>query len=307
MALAEVIQTSNLTRKFHKITAVDHVTLQVPQGSIYGFLGPNGAGKTTTIRLLLRLIRPNEGTVRIFGLSLAQQRQAILQKVGAFVELPSLYPHLTGYENLDITRRLLGADRQKINDVLKIVRLENDSKRLVRGYSLGMRQRLALALALLGDPELLILDEPTNGLDPAGIQEIRALIRHLATERGITVFISSHLLNEVEQIATHVGIVLKGKLIFQGTLKQLQAESEAFIQIKTDQAEAAFQLLTNNGFTAHLFSNDEIRITNDPQINPSIVTKLLVQNQIEVSQINKINPSLEEIFMRLTSEKGDRT
>lgn len=169
MALANIIQTSDLTRHFHKVTAVDHVTLQVPQGSIYGFLGPNGAGKTTTIRLLLRLIHPDEGTVRIFGLSLPQQRQAILQKVGAFVELPSLYPHLTGYENLDITRRLVGANRQKIDDVLKIVHLEKDSKRLVRGYSLGMRQRLALALALLGDPELLILDEPTNGLDPAGI------------------------------------------------------------------------------------------------------------------------------------------
>lgn len=304
MALADVILTSDLTRRFDKITAVDHVTLQVPQGSIYGFLGPNGAGKTTTIRLLLRLIRPDEGTVRIFGLSLPQQRQAILRRVGAFVELPSLYPHLTGYENLDITRRLLGASRQKINDVLEIVHLENDSKRLVRGYSLGMRQRLALALALLGDPELLILDEPTNGLDPAGIQEIRALIKHLATERGITVFISSHLLNEVEQVATHVGIVLKGKLIFQGTLNQLRAESEAYVQIKTSQAEAAVQLLTNHGFTVRQFSNDEIRI-DDPQVNSSTVTKLLVQNQIEVSQINKINPSLEEIFMRLTSGKED--
>lgn len=303
MALADVIQTSSLTRRFQKVMAVDHITLQVPQGSVYGFLGPNGAGKTTTIRLLLRLIRPDEGIVRIFGLSLPQQRQAILQKVGAFVEMPSLYPHLTGYENLDITRRLLGVNRQKINDVLQIVHLEKDSKKLVRGYSLGMRQRLALALALLGDPELLILDEPTNGLDPAGIQEIRALIKHMATERGITVFISSHLLNEVEQVATHVGIVLKGKLIFQGTLNQLQAESEAYIQVKTDQAEAAFQLLTNNGFVVQRFPNDEIRITNDPRINPSTVTRLLVQNQIEVSQINRINPSLEEIFMRLTSEK----
>lgn len=304
MALADIILTSNLTRRFDKITAVDHVTLQVLQGSIYGFLGPNGAGKTTTIRLLLRLIRPDEGTVRIFGLSLPQQRQAILRRVGAFVELPSLYPHLTGYENLDITRRLLGASRQKINDVLEIVHLEKDSKRLVRGYSLGMRQRLALALTLLGDPELLILDEPTNGLDPAGIQEIRALIKHLATERGITVFISSHLLNEVEQVATHVGIVLKGKLIFQGTLNQLRAESKAYVQIKTSQAEAAVQLLTNHGFTVRQFSNDEIRI-DDPQVNSSTVTKLLVQNQIEVSQINKINPSLEEIFMRLTSGKED--
>lgn len=305
MVLANVIQTSDLTRHFHNVTAVDHVALQVPQGSIYGFLGPNGAGKTTTIRLLLRLIRPDEGTVRIFGLSLPQQRQAILQRIGAFVELPSLYPHLTGYENLDITRRLLGANRQKIEDVLEIVRLEKDSRRLVRGYSLGMRQRLALALALLGDPELLILDEPTNGLDPAGIQEIRALIRHLATERGITVFMSSHLLNEVEQLATHVGIVSRGKLIFQGTLKQLRAQSEAYIQIKTNQVDVASQLLTHHGFVVHRFPNDEIRIASDLQLNSSAITNLLVQNQIEVSEISKINPTLEEIFIRLTSEMED--
>ncbi len=303
MMLTNVIQTSNLTRQFRKVMAVDHITLQVPQGSIYGFLGPNGAGKTTTIRLLLRLIRPDEGTVRIFGLSLPQQQQAILRKVGAFVELPSLYPHLTGYENLDITRRLIGANTQKIKDVLKIVNLEKDSKRLVRGYSLGMRQRLALALALLGDPELLILDEPTNGLDPAGIQEIRALIKHLAQERGITVFISSHLLNEVEQVATHVGIVSKGKLIFQGTLNQLQAESEAYIQIKTNQTEVASQLLTSNGFIVRQYSGNEIHLISNSQVNPSIITKLLVENQIEVSQISRVNPSLEEIFMRLTSEK----
>lgn len=305
MALANVIQTNGLTRRFHKVTAVDHVALQVPQGSIYGFLGPNGAGKTTTIRLLLRLIRPDEGTVRILGFSLPQQREAILQKVGSFVELPSLYPHLTGYENLDITRRLLGVNRHKINAVLNLVRLEKDSQRLVRGYSLGMRQRLALALALLGDPELLILDEPTNGLDPAGIQEMRALIRRLATEQGITVFISSHLLNEVEQIATHVGIVSRGKLIFQGRLDQLRAEGEAYIQIKTDQTEAASQLLIDNGFVVRRYSGNEIRLVNDLQTNSSAVTKLLVQNQIEVFQINSITPSLEEIFMRLTSEKED--
>lgn len=303
MTMANVIQTNDLTRRFHNLTAVDHITLQVPQGSIYGFLGPNGAGKTTTIRLLLRLIRPDKGTVRIFGLSLPQQRSAILKKVGAFVELPSLYPHLTGYENLDITRRLLGVNHHKIYDVLNLVRLEKDSQRLVRGYSLGMRQRLALALALLGDPELLILDEPTNGLDPAGIQEIRALIRYLATEQGITVFISSHLLNEVEQIATHVGIVFRGKLIFQGGLDQLRAESEAYIQIKIDQTEAASRLLTDNGFIVRQYSENEIHLVNDSQINPSAITKLLVQNQIEVSQISRINPSLEEMFMRLTSEK----
>jgi len=304
--LTAVIQTNNLTRHFHNVAAVNRVTLQVPQGSIYGFLGPNGAGKTTTIRLLLRLIHADEGTIHIFGLSLPQQRQTILRKIGAFVELPSLYPHLTGYENLDITRRLLGAARQKIDEVLKIVDLEKDSKRLVRGYSLGMRQRLALALAMIGDPELLVLDEPTNGLDPAGIQEIRALIRHLATERGITVFMSSHLLNEVEQVATHVGIVLGGQLIFQGTLDQLQRESEAFIQIKTNQAEVAAQLLTEHNFSVQRFSSDELRIVGDSLIDPATITRLLVQNQLAVSQINRVNPSLEEIFMRLTSDKEDR-
>ena len=307
MELANVIQTNDLTRRFHKVTAVDHIALQVPQGSIYGFLGPNGAGKTTTIRLLLRLIRPDEGTVRVFGLSFPQQRRAILQKVGAFVELPSLYPHLTGYENLDITRRLLGAKRHKIKDVLNIVHLEKDSQRLVRGYSLGMRQRLALALALLGDPELLVLDEPTNGLDPAGIQEMRALIRHLATEQGITIFISSHLLNEVEQVASHVGIVARGKLIFQGRLNQLQERGEAYIQIKTDRSEAASQLLTENGFMVRRYSENEIHLVDNSQINPSAITKLLVQNQIEVSQINRIAPSLEEIFMQLTTDKKDLT
>lgn len=303
MLSADIIQTSNLTRHFHKAAAVDHISLQVPQKSIYGFLGPNGAGKTTTIRLLLNLIRPDSGAIQVLGLSLPRHRQAILQKVGAFVELPSLYPHLTGYENLDITRRLLGADRQKINDVLKIVGLEKESKKLVQGYSLGMRQRLALALALLGDPELLILDEPTNGLDPAGIQEMRAFIKHLAMERGITVFISSHLLSEVEQVATHVGVVSKGKLIFQGPLKQLQAEGEAYIRIKTDQAETALQLLEKNGFVVQRFSNDELHILNNPQVNPSMITRLLVQNQVEVSQIDRVAPSLEEIFMRLTSKK----
>jgi len=305
--LTVVIQTNDLTRHFRDVTAVDRISLRVPHGSIYGFLGPNGAGKTTTIRLLLRLIRPDEGTVSVFGLSLPPQRRVILRKVGAFVELPSLYPHLTGYENLDITRRLLRVDRQKISEVLQTVRLEQDAKRLVRGYSLGMRQRLALALALLGDPELLILDEPTNGLDPAGIQEIRALIRHLAADRGITVFMSSHLLNEVEQIATHVGIVLKGKLIFEGTLDQVRKTSGTFIQIKTDRAEDGLRLLRDRGFAVQRFSADELRINNDSQIKPATITKLLVENQMEVSQINMINPSLEEIFMQLTSEGDGRT
>ena len=201
------ITTFRLTRRFGDLTAVADLDLQVPGGSVYGFLGPNGAGKTTTIRLLLGLIRPNAGEVRLFGQSLRDGRMTLLRRVGALVETPSLYPHLTGRENLEVTRRLLDARQEQINRALAIVKLEQDAHRRVAHYSSGMRQRLGLALALLGEPELLILDEPTNGLDPAGIREMRDLICRLPEEHGVTVFLSSHLLNEVEQVATHIGII----------------------------------------------------------------------------------------------------
>ncbi len=303
--LSEAIFTQQLTRRYRDIVAVNQVTLQVPQSSIYGFLGPNGAGKTTTIRLLLQLIRPDAGVVRVLGLTLPKQRQAILRQVGTLVEMPSLYPHLTGYENLDITRRLLGKERRQIDHVLGIVRLESAARRLVRDYSLGMRQRLALALALLGDPALLILDEPTNGLDPAGIQEMRALLKTLAVERGITVFLSSHLLSEVEQIASHIGILAHGKLVFQGTLEALRALSTPHIRVQVDHPDQARQLFAQRGYAVETDADGILRVTNGADSNTAAINALLVQNQIAVSHLSYVVPSLEDLFTQLTGKASD--
>ena len=210
-----VIETNALTRRYGKRTAVDRVDLCVPRGEIYGFLGPNGAGKTTTIRMLLGLIRPTAGTVRLFGENFHRHRMSVLRRVGSLVESPSYYGHLTGAENLEVVRRLLGAPKKRIAEALEIVRLTEAADRPVKGYSLGMKQRLGIAIALLGHPELLILDEPTNGLDPAGIQEMRRLIKDMPRKYGMTVLVSSHLLSEIDQIATQVGIIHEGRLIFQ--------------------------------------------------------------------------------------------
>ena len=248
---ATIIQTTELTRRFGNLTAVDRLGLHVPRGSVYGFLGPNGAGKTTTIRMLLGLIRPNNGEVRLFGEPLQRSRRALLRRLGALVEAPSVYPNLTGRENLEVTRRLTGGARSQIDRVLGIVHLDDAADRRVRGYSNGMRQRLGLALALLGEPELLILDEPTNGLDPSGIQEMRDLIVRLPEEFGVTVFLSSHLLAEVEQVASHIGIIQEGSLRFQGTLEDLHAQMEEQVVLGVDQPEKAKHLLEEAGWTAH--------------------------------------------------------
>lgn len=216
------IETRTLTRRFATGHGVEALDLAVPAGSVYGFLGPNGAGKTTTIRLLLGLLRADGGEIRLFGQPLTRQSRTPLRQVGSMVESPSLYPHLSGYENLEVTRRLLGLAPERIDAVLRIVGLERDAHRRVRVYSLGMRQRLGIALALLGEPRVLVLDEPSNGLDPAGIVELRTLLQRMAGELGITVFVSSHQLAEVELMASHVGVLHQGKLRFQGTPGELR-------------------------------------------------------------------------------------
>jgi ABC-type multidrug transport system ATPase subunit len=217
MSLA--IQTTGLTRLFGGRPAVDAVALEVPEGAIYGFLGPNGAGKTTTIRMMLGLLRPTRGDVRIHGEPLSR---ASLTGVGALVEGPSLYPHLTGEENLEMTRRLLALPRAAVADALERFHLTADSRRLVRAYSTGMRQLLALAQAWLANPRLLILDEPTNGLDPGATRELRRLLRRTVEERHATVFLSSHILGEVEQVADWIGIIHNGRLLHQSPLATLK-------------------------------------------------------------------------------------
>lgn len=297
------IETRGLTRRFGAQLAVEDVNLLVPMAGVYGFLGPNGAGKTTTIRMLLGLIRPDAGEVRLFDKPLATNRQPLMQRVGALVEMPSLYPHLTGRENLEVTRRLLGAPRELIDRALDIVKLTGDAHRRVREYSLGMRQRLGLALALLNKPELLILDEPTNGLDPAGIHEMRDLIRRLPAEFGITVFLSSHLLGEVEQIASHIGIIHQGRLLFQGTLAELQAERREHLTIGVKQADQAARCLIAAGWTVQRRDDGLLTVAATTREAAAQINSLLVSQRLEVFHIALAQASLEDIFLTLTSAK----
>lgn len=295
------IKTMSLSRRFGGIIAVDKLDLHVPQGSIYGFLGPNGSGKTTTIRMLIGLIHADEGHVHIFNLDLKKQRLAALEQIGALVELPSLYAHLTGWENLEITRRLVNVNLSHINRVLDIVDLKADASRLVRGYSLGMRQRLALALALLREPKLLILDEPTNGLDPAGIHEMRNLIRSLPGEHGITVFISSHLLSEVEQMATDVGIIHSGKLLFQGPLPELQTRQLEQIVIETNKPEDAIHILQAAGWAVTSRQDGRLEVTGQPATKAAQINATLVSAGLDVFALHHNRPSLEEMFLNFTT------
>lgn len=297
------IETCGLTRRFGAQLAVNEVNLLVPEARVYGFLGPNGAGKTTTIRMLLGLIRPNSGEVKLFGEPFAANRLSLLRRVGALVETPSLYSHLTGRENLEVTRRLIGAERKLIDRALDIVKLTADAHRRVREYSLGMRQRLSLALALLNNPDLLILDEPANGLDPAGIHEMRDLIRRLATEFGITIFLSSHLLSEVEQVASHIGIIHQGKLVFQGTLAELQTERHQHLAIGVNQPDQATSCLTAAGWSVQRNGDGLLTVAATSRDAAIRVNSLLVSQSIEVFHIALAQASLEDIFLNITNNK----
>lgn len=306
---AYAVATSGLTRRFGQITAVDGLTLQVPPGGVYGFLGPNGAGKSTTIRLLLGLIRADAGEAEILGRRVDCRRpargafRAPLEHVGALVETPSLYPHLTGRENLEVLCRLTGTPRQRIAASLEVVDLRDVANRLVKTYSLGMRQRLGLAMALLRQPELLILDEPTNGLDPAGIHEIRDLLRSLPRRMGVTVFLSSHLLSEVEQVATHIGIIREGRLVFQGTLAELYAETGDHIVLGVDRPERAARLLHEAGWQVEALDHERVDVQASGRSDAALINAQLVRAGVNVYHLAAQRPSLEQVFLRLTGNE----
>jgi ABC-type multidrug transport system ATPase subunit len=295
-----VIETGRLTRRFGARLAVNDLNLRVPEACVYGFLGPNGAGKTTAIRMLLGLIRADAGEVRLFGAPLLADRRSLMRRVGALVESPSLYPHLTGRENLEVTRRMLGAPRLLIDRALDMVKLTRDAGRRVREYSLGMRQRLGLALALLNEPALLILDEPTNGLDPAGIHEMRELLRRLPAEFGVTVFLSSHLLGEVEQVAGLIGIIHEGRLLFQGTLSELQDAHRAQLTVGVNQPERAVRCLTAAGWDVQAPAGGLLRVSAATPEEAARVNRLLVGEGLEVFRLAPAQASLEDIFLTLT-------
>jgi ABC-2 type transport system ATP-binding protein len=300
--MPNVIEVTDLARRFGAVKAVDGANLRVPAGSIYGFLGPNGAGKTTTIRILLGLLRAESGRVQLFGRTMPDQRLAALRRVGALVEMPSLYPHLTGWENLEVIRRMIDGTPAQVRRALAIVGLEKDANRLVRGYSQGMRQRLGIALALLPVPELLILDEPTNGLDPAGIHEMRELIRRLPEEEGVTVFLSSHLLAEVEQVATRIGIIDKGRVIFEGSPDELRASTHDEATLVTDRAREAEQLLAAGGWSTRYTGNGHITVRVNGRSDVAVINRRLVEGGIPVFGLHVAQPSLEDIFLNLTGQ-----
>jgi ABC-type multidrug transport system ATPase subunit len=294
-----VIQTQGLSFSFGNQQVVKSLSLQVPAGSIYGFLGPNGAGKTTTIKMLLNLLQTGEGSIHIFGQELQKNRIDILSQIGSLIEQPAIYQHLTGKENLMNRALLLQVNEARVDDMLKLVQLTNAAHKKAGQYSLGMKQRLGIALALLNDPKLLILDEPTNGLDPNGIIEIRELlIRLVAT--GKTVFISSHLLAEIEKMATHVGIINHGQMMFQGTINDLQNISQPLIHIETDNTVDAANLLKRHNFTVTDIDNDHLYVPFTSKQQTGEINSLLVQNNITVFSISKQHKDLEKLFLDIT-------
>ena len=237
-----IIETKNLTKSYGNFTAVSGINLHIPKGSVYGFLGPNGAGKSTTMKMFLGLTRPTDGSFTMDGKKYPENRVEILKEVGSLIEAPAFYGNLTGEENLDIVRRILGLPRSAVSEALELVGLTQHKDRLAKKYSLGMKQRLGLAGALIGRPPILLLDEPTNGLDPVGIHEIRTLIRSLPEKFDCTVFVSSHLLSEIELMADHIGILNHGRLLFEGTMDELKHDA-ASLGYPTDNLEDTFLAL----------------------------------------------------------------
>jgi lantibiotic transport system ATP-binding protein len=297
---APVVKLDNISFSYaHRREDISELSLHVEPGSVYGFLGHNGAGKTTTIRLILGLLKPLKGSVSLFGKPFVSNRLEVLKEVGALIEHPSLYGHLNAYDNLRITALYRNVGRSRVEEVLDIVGLLRDAKRKTREYSTGMKQRLGLAIALLGDPGLLILDEPTNGLDPKGILEMRQLLVSLNRDHGKTIFLSSHLLSEVEKICTHVGIIKKGKILFNGKIGELKTnEGSMRIRIETSNREKAASLL-QLGDPQPAEELLRVSITDKSQISKVIDT--LRKEDVEVYQV-RIENNLEETFLSLTEK-----
>lgn len=296
-----IVQTNNLTKRFGKHTAVSVINMKIRKGEVYGFLGPNGAGKSTTIRMLLGLMKPTYGSIRIFNEDLNKNRIEILKQVGSLVENPSYYPHLTAYENLEALRKILGAPKSRIEEVLAIVRLSDVANKKVKSFSLGMKQRLGIAAALLHSPKLLILDEPTNGLDPNGIIEMRNLIRRLPKEYDMTVLISSHILSEIDQIATSVGVISKGSLIFQGPIEEMRKKANPKIRITVNEPQLAYQSLLANGIQVDS-QNQHLYLSEQTDNEVAKAVKCLIKNDFSVYRVEEEKQSLEDIFLQMTKE-----
>ncbi|HEM4138526.1 TPA: ATP-binding cassette domain-containing protein [Streptococcus suis] len=297
--MTEVIKLKKLKKNFKGVASVDLERLTVRKGEIYGFLGPNGAGKTTTMKMILSLIEPTSGSIEVMNAPINKSNDC-LKYIGSMIEEPSYYPNLTGYENLLVFQKMLGFKEENILKTLELVGLseEKNRKKLVKAYSLGMKQRLALAFALVKEPQILLLDEPTNGLDPSGIHEIRELIIRLAKEAGLTIFISSHILSEIEQIADRVGIINHGRLVYEGEIEKINANNWVEIEGKFD-IEKLKPLFGNRKveYTAKL-----IKIWNTDNEQIANIVRSLVELDFPIFRVEHRKENLEDIFLELTKE-----
>jgi len=292
------VATRGLTKSYGDETVVSNLDMTVPRGVVYGFLGPNGAGKSTTMKMLLGLVHPTDGQASVLGVPMTpDNRLTVLRSVGTLIESPGCYPHLTARENLEITRELRGLPVSEIDDVLHVVRLDDPSvqRKKVGHFSLGMKQRLGIAAALMGKPPLLLLDEPTNGLDPSGIHEIRALIKRLPQMFGTTVVVSSHLLSEIDQMADHVGIINKGRMVWQGSMASLHAHGKHWFALRTTDNALAAQALGGA-----VTDGGELRIKAVDDAAAGQITLGLARQGIGIVRLESREESLEDIFLHLT-------
>lgn len=299
------IETINLTHRFSRNeTVLKSVNLQVIEGSIYGFLGPNGAGKTTTLKLILGLLKKQVGEIFVFGKSVEKNRIEILRRLGSLIESPSLYGHLTAVENLRILQKVYHCPNARIAEVLEIVGLSKTGNKKASQFSLGMKQRLSIAIALLHNPSLLILDEPTNGLDPNGILEIRELLQKLSHAHGITILISSHLLSEIEKLVTQVGIINKGNIVFQGTLADLisKQQQSSYITFETNDNDKTLQIINACGDAASRIESGKVALQFIEKEKIAKINQQLVLSNIEVYQISSVKNDLEKIFFDVIND-----
>ena len=298
------IETRGLTRRFGARTAVDAISMTVPDRSVYGFLGRNGAGKTTTRKMLLGLLKPTAGSAFVCGFDVARDRIAAARRIGALLEAHGLYPNLSGRENLDLTRTLLGLPATEVDRALEVVEMSEHARRRVSDYSLGMRQRLGLARAMLGAPPVLVLDEPTNGLDPDGIADMRRFLKALPDRTGATVLLSSHLLGEIEQTATHVGIVHEGRLVLEGDLASIKADQAPEIALRVDDPVRAARVLRDHDLTVTEAGDELIARLRPGYDHDSAVAGLnraLVSAGVGVFAVGARTRSLEGIYRQASS------
>lgn len=304
--MEEIIQLKNLRKEYKDLRTVDLENLSVFEGEIYGFLGPNGAGKSTTMKMILSLVKPTSGSIKVDGKSI-NDNDSYLDCIGSMIEEPSYYPNLTAFENLLVFQKMVKFNKDNISSVLKMVGLDDEKnrKKLVKEYSLGMKQRLALAFALVKEPKILLLDEPTNGLDPAGIHEIRELIIRLAKKEGLTIFISSHILSEIEQVADRVGIINHGRLVYEGNIEDIKSNKWVDIQGEFSHGDIVKDILNqNSNITIRNVSSNQLILGDITNLEISELLRVLVNRGYPIYHISKERESLEEIFLELTEDSN---